>query len=42
MVELMHVKVNVGVVTCKAMTLQRGRSVVQVLVVRMDYRSGDL
>ena len=32
----------IGVVTYEAMTPQCRRSVVQVLVVRLDYRSGDL
>ena len=36
MVQVLVVRVNIGVVTYEAMTLQSGRSVVQVLVVRVD------
>ena len=36
MVQVLVVRVDIGVVTYKAMTPQCGRSVVQVLVVRVD------
>ena len=35
-VQVLFVRVDIGVVTYEAMTPQCGRSVVQVLVVRMD------
>ena len=41
-VQVLVVRVDVGVVTNEAMTPQCGRSVVQVLVVKSGYRSGDL
>ena len=40
-VQVLVVKVDVGVVIYEAMTLQCGRSVVQILVARVDIR-GDL
>ena len=40
-VQVLVVRVVIGVVTYEAMTQQCGRSVVHVLVVRV-YRSGDL
>ena len=42
MVQVLVVRVDIGVVIYEAMTSQCGRSVVQVLVVRIDIMSGDL
>ena len=36
MVQVLFVRVDIGVVTYEAMTPQCGRSVVQVMVVRVD------
>ena len=35
-VQILIIRVDIGVVTYEAMTLQSGRSVIQVLVVRVD------
>ena len=42
MVQVLVVRVDIGVVTYEAMTPQCGRSAVQVLVVKSGYRSFDL
>ena len=36
MVQVMVIRMDIGVVICEAMTAQRGRSVVYILVVRVD------
>ena len=42
MVQVQVVRVNIVVMIYEAMTPQSGRLVVQLLVIRMDIRSGDL
>ena len=42
MVQVLVVRVDIVVMIYEAMTPQSGRSVVQLLVIRMDIRSGDL
>ena len=42
LVQVLFVRVDIGVVIYEAMTTQCRRSVFQILVVRIGYRSGDL